>query len=63
MPGDIVVGDLDGVAVVPLQHAAEVLELVAGLEGREAKRIAEIKSGGLFKAEINDSLRAKGVVE
>lgn len=63
MPGDIVVGDLDGVAVVPLQHAAEVLELVAGLEAREAKRIAEIKSGGLFKAEINDSLRAKGVVE
>lgn len=63
MPGDIVVGDLDGVAVVPLDHAAEVLEAVAGLEAREEKRIAEIKSGGLFKAEINESLRAKGVVE
>jgi regulator of RNase E activity RraA len=63
MPGDIVVGDLDGVAVVPLENAAEVLEAVAGLEAREKKRIAEIKSGGLFKAEINEALRAKGVVE
>ena len=63
MPGDIVVGDLDGVAVVPQDYAAEVLELVAALEGREVKRIAEIKEGHLFKDEINASLRAKGVVE
>ena len=42
---------------------AEVLELVAALEDREKKRIAEIKSGGLFKAEINEALRAKGVLE
>jgi regulator of RNase E activity RraA len=63
MPGDIIVGDLDGVAVVPLERAAEVLDSVAALEDREAKRIAEIKTGGLFKAEINEALRAKGVVE
>jgi regulator of RNase E activity RraA len=62
MPGDIVVGDLDGVAVVPRENAAEVLDAVAGLESREKKRIAEIKSGGLFKAEIDEALRAKGVL-
>jgi regulator of RNase E activity RraA len=63
MPGDIVVGDLDGVAVVPREDAAEVLEKVQALEERERKRIAAIKAGELFKPEINESLRAKGVLE
>ena len=63
MPGDIVVGDEDGVAVVPRKDASEVLELVRGLEEREKTRIAAIKAGELFKAEINESLRAKGVME
>ncbi len=63
MPGDIVVGDEDGIAVVPRANAAEVLELVAKLMEREQKRIAEIKAGGLFKAEIDETLRKKGVIE
>ena len=62
-PGDIVVGDADGVAVVPRASAAEVLELVAQLMDRERKRIAEITAGGLFKAEIDETLRKKGVIE
>ena len=62
-PGDIVVGDDDGIAVVPREDAAEVLDLVRGLEEREKTRIAAIKAGELFKGEINDSLRAKGVME
>ena len=36
MPGDIVVGDGDGVAIVPHQHAEEVLALVETLMLREA---------------------------
>jgi len=63
MPGDIVVGDLDGVAVVPREDAAQVLEKVQALEERERKRIAAIKAGDLFKGEIDESLRAKGVLE
>ena len=62
-PGDIVVGDGDGVAVVPRAHAAEVLVEVRALMQREAKRIAEIRAGGLFKADIDETLRAKGVIE
>ncbi|HXD23349.1 MAG TPA: hypothetical protein VN613_08320, partial [Gemmatimonadaceae bacterium] len=61
-PGDIVVGDADGIAVVPRESAAEVLDLVAQLMEREQKRIAEIAAGGLFKAEIDDTLRKKGVI-
>jgi 4-hydroxy-4-methyl-2-oxoglutarate aldolase len=62
-PGDIVVGDADGIAVVPRASAAEVLELVAELMEREKKRIAEIGAGGLFKSEIDDTLRKKGIIE
>jgi len=63
MPGDIVVGGVDGVAVVPREDAEEVLELVRALEERERKRIAGIKAGELFKAEIDETLRAKGILE
>ena len=63
MPGDIIVGDADGIAVVPSAGAAEILDLVAKLMDREMKRIAEIDAGTLFKAEIDETLRKKGVIE
>ena len=44
-PGDIVVGDRDGIAVVPRADAAEVLELVRALVKNEERRVAEIQSG------------------
>ena len=63
MPGDLLIGDEDGVVVVPREDAAEVLELVRALEAREVKRIAAIADGVLFKPEIDEALRAKGVLE
>ena len=62
MPGDIVVGDEDGVVVVPQHEAEEVLKLVRALMEREVRRVAEIHAGKVFKGEINDTLRAKGVL-
>jgi regulator of RNase E activity RraA len=62
MPGDIIVGDDDGVVVIPREEATDVLELVAALVERERARIAEINDGVLFKDEINDTLRKKGVL-
>jgi len=63
MPGDIVVGDDDGVTVVPRDVAEEVLPLVDALVKREQARIAEIQRGVLYRPEIDEALRKKGVIE
>jgi regulator of RNase E activity RraA len=62
MPGDVIVGDEDGVVVIPREEARDVIQLVNALVEREKKRIAEIDRGVLFKDEINDTLKKKGVL-
>ncbi len=62
LPGDIVVGDGGGVVVIPRGDAAEVLQLVTALKDREAKRIEEIAGGQIFKPEIAETLKLKGVI-
>ena len=62
-PGDIIVGDSDGIAVVPRADAADVLELVRALLRNEERRIAEIQSGQVFKPDIDEALRKRGVIE
>lgn len=63
MPGDIVVGDNDGVAIVPRDDAEAVFALVTQLIDNERARLAEIANGLLFKPEIDATLRQKGVIE
>jgi len=61
--GDLVIGDRDGIAVVPHAHAAEILELVGAIATREDARLREIRAGVLFKPDIDDTLRKKGVIK
>lgn len=49
-PGDIVVGDADGVVVVPLEQAEAVLTQVAAIGEKERAVRAEIESGSLPQA-------------
>ena len=63
MPGDIVIGDDNGVAVVPRDVAEDVLTLVGELTRRELRRIAEIERGLLYRPEIDETLRKNGVIE
>ena len=62
-PGDLIVGDADGVVVVPRAHAEEVLDLVRQLIDRERARVEEIRAGGLFRPDVDDTLRKKGVID
>lgn len=63
MPGDIVVGDADGVTVIPRHDAAEVLERTRALIDNEKRRIEEIGEGTVFKPAIDEVLRQKGVID
>ena len=63
MPGDIVVGDRDGVAVVPRGEAEVVLGLVQQLLESEKTRKEEIAKGVWIRPEIDAALRQKGVIE
>lgn len=61
-PGDIVVGDSDGVTVVPREDAEEVHGRLVALRAQEAKRIQEIDRGELFKPAIDATLKARGIL-
>lgn len=55
-PGDVILADRDGIAVVPLADAPEVARLAAGQVEREEKRKAEIRKGVLVRPEVDELL-------
>ena len=62
-PGDLVVGDGDGVTVIERAKAESMLPLAAEKVAAETKRIAEIRSGkGLRAPWLDAALRAAGVI-
>lgn len=63
-PGDLVVGDADGVTVIERDKAAALLPLAAEKVAAETKRIADIKSRkALRPGWLDDALRAAGVIK
>ncbi len=62
LPGDIIVGDANGVVVIPPEMAEEI---VSGAEKKlayEAKRAEEITRGVYMKPDIDEKLRSMGVL-
>ncbi|MER2295276.1 MAG: hypothetical protein ABS913_08145 [Desemzia incerta] len=63
MPGDYIVGDANGVVVIPPE---QVDEIIAGTEKKlayEEKRKVDIENGIITKPDIDEKLRSLGVVE
>ncbi|NRT56756.1 RraA family protein [Sphaerotilus uruguayifluvii] len=63
-PGDLIVGDADGITVVERSKAASLLPLAVEKVAAETKRIADIKSGRQLRPGwLDASLRAAGVLK
>lgn len=63
LPGDVVVGDEDGVVVVPRADAEAVLRAVEEVERRERERRAAMEAGEIYGGDVDDILRRGGVIE
>lgn len=48
-PGDILIGDIDGVVCVPREHAKEVLEMSRDIDAREAEQARLIIESGSLR--------------
>jgi len=63
-PGDLIVGDADGVVVIERAKAASLLPLAAAKVADERKRIADIQAGkNLRPGWLDGALRAAGVLK
>ena len=61
-PGDIVVGDPDGILAIPPSDVPEVARLAREQVAREAAILAAILAGTLDRGWVDEALRAKGVL-
>lgn len=59
-PGDIVVGDEDGVIAVPLAQAETLLELAAAHRGKEDRTMAQILAGTVDRSWVDALLQKSG---
>lgn len=60
-PGDLVVGDVDGVVVIPRAEVDDVLALAEKKVAQEEQRIREIEQGILISPWLDDALRQAGL--
>ena len=62
-PGDLIVGDADGVVAIARADAAALLDLAAKKVADETKRLESIRAGKLTPGWLDAALRAAGVLK
>jgi len=60
-PGDVIVGDNDGVVVVPYEQATEVLERARAIHVYEQKVLNQIEAGTLDRSWVDETIKKKGL--
>ncbi len=60
MPGDIVLGDADGVLAVPLDQAAAICDAAEAKHAQEAQTLADIAAGTLDTRWVDAALKQRG---
>lgn len=60
-PGDLIVGDVDGIVVIPRNEIDAVLEAAAKKVAAEKQRIDEIEAGILVSPWLDDALKQAGL--
>ena len=61
-PGDLIVGDGDGIVCVPFASTADVLKATTAKHDAEIKQLAAIKAGKSDRSWVDASLKKLGVV-
>jgi len=61
-PGDLIVGDGDGIVCVPFDSTAEVLKATTAKHEAENKQLAAIKAGKSDRSWVDASLKKLGVI-
>jgi RraA family protein len=59
-PGDIIVGDADGVVAVPLAHAEEIFALARAQLAKETAMLEAITAGKADRHWVDETLRQRG---
>ena len=59
-PGDLIIGDEDGLAIVPIDLAEEILQKVRAQEIREREILESIENGTVDRTWVDETLRQRG---
>ncbi|WP_158736803.1 RraA family protein [Alteribacillus sp. YIM 98480] len=59
-PGDIIVGDMDGLVVVPLDQAEDLVEKVEATQKMEENTMIQIENRTVDRSWVDETLRKKG---
>jgi len=59
-PGDIIVGDADGLVAIPQEQAERILKSAQGILAKETAAMKEIEAGTVDRAWVDKSLKEKG---
>ena len=61
-PGDIVVGDCDGVLAIPLSEAPDILAKAQAQNAKEEEMMRQIEEGTIDRSWVDETLAARGCV-